>query len=379
MPGAGVSRRDVLIIPASYPELDRAVAEVFRAFPLNLRGKKVLLKPNMVGAYPPGRAVTTHPGFVRACRSYLEKAGARVTVGDNPGVMGNGQNEAVARECGILEAAGDCYENISREVEEVPLSSPAAGSTIVSRAVLEADLVISLPRFKTHLQTLISGAIKNSYGILAGGEKARFHRLLPDPEDFSRLVVQVFAIRPPDLVIMDAITVMEGNGPSSKSLRPGGKIIAGRDAVAVDTVMAAMMGLKAEQVPMLRAAKEMGLGKTELEEIEVNGEWSPLPGFKPPLSFARTGWAARLVNRLWGRLFSKTTLTINQSICQRCGVCFRQCPVGAIEKTAGGFRIDPDRCIRCYCCYEFCTYGAIRIGSAGERILNFLIRKKEGL
>lgn len=371
--------KKVLVIPASYQSLEEAVARVFQAFPLELAGKKVLLKPNMVGAYPPERAVTTHPGFVRACCSYLKNAGARVTVGDNPGVMGYGQNEAVARACGILEAAGDRYKNISREVVELPLKSPAGETAIVSRAVMEADLIISLPRFKTHLQTLISGAIKNSYGILAGGEKARFHRLFPDPKDFSRMVVRVFALRPPDLVIMDAITLMEGNGPSSKDLREGGKIIAGRDAVAVDTVMAGMMGLKPDQVPMLRAAREMELGKTDPEEIEVEGEWDPLPDFKPPLSFARMGWPARLINRLWGRLFSRTTLTINPDLCQRCGVCFRQCPVGAIEKVESGYRIDSDRCIRCYCCYEFCTYGAIRIGTAGERILNFLIRKKEGL
>ena len=376
---AGKKLKDVLIIPASYHSLEEAVAEVFRAFPLELKGKKVLLKPNMVGAYPPERAVTTHPGFISACCSYLKKAGARVTVGDNPGVMGYGQNEAVARVSGIREAAGDCYENISREVVKLPFESPAGDTAIVSRAVMEADLIISLPRFKTHLQTLISGAIKNSYGILAGGEKARFHRLFPDPKDFSRMVVRVFALRPPDLIIMDAITVMEGNGPSSKELRPGGKIIAGRDAVAVDTLMSAMMGLKVDQVPMLRAAGEMGLGKNDLGEIEVEGEWAPFPDFKLPRPFARMGGPARLVNRIWGHLFSRTTLKIDPASCQRCGVCYRQCPVGAIEKAEAGFRIDSDRCIRCYCCYEFCTYGAIRIGTTWERFLNFLIRKKEGL
>lgn len=370
---------DVLIIDTSYERLEEAINKIFSTFPLEVKGKKVLLKPNMVGGYAPTRAVTTDPVMIRECISCLEKAGAEVTVGDNPGVMGYGANKKVAEASGILEAAGDHYRNISRDATEVAFQSQFATTTIVSRAVLEADIFISLPRFKTHMQTLISGAIKNSYGILAGGEKAKFHRLVPEPEDFSRLVAEVFTIRPPDLVIMDAIEVMEGNGPSSKDLRPLGKILASRDGAGLDTVMAAMMGLKAEEVPMLKAAAEMKLGETDLKKLKIEGEWSPLPGFKLPFSFGRRGRLGRLINRIWGGLFSRPTLRINSATCRRCGVCFRQCPAKAIDKTEVGFRIDPARCIRCYCCYELCVYGAIKIGSPPERFLKTILRMREGI
>jgi uncharacterized protein (DUF362 family)/Pyruvate/2-oxoacid:ferredoxin oxidoreductase delta subunit len=370
---------EVLIVEASYERLKEAVDTIFSTFPLEVKGKKVLLKPNMVGGYPPERRVTTDPGLVRHCVAYLKDAGAQVIVGDNPGVMGYGANEQVAKASGIRQASGDHYRNISREVKKVAFRSQFAAATTVSRAVLEADIFISLPRFKTHMQTLISGAIKNSYGILAGGEKAKFHRLVPRPADFSRLVAEIFAIRPPDLIIMDAIEVMEGNGPSSKDLRPLGKIIASRDGAGVDTVMAAIMGLKVEDVPMLQAAADLKLGKTDLNKLEIKGEWSPLPNFKIPISFGRGGRLGKLINRLWGNLFYRPTPRINSATCRRCGVCFQQCPAKAIDKSESGFRIDPGRCIRCYCCYELCIYGAIKTGSSLERFLKTILRMREGI
>lgn len=370
---------DILIEETNYDCLDETIEKIFATFPLPLKNKNVLLKPNMVGAYHPSRAVTTHPAIIRACLSYLRKAGAEVIVGDNPGVMGYGLNEKVAQESGISEAAGESYRNISRDVVEVPLKSEVASTTIISRAVLDADVFISLPRFKTHMQTLISGAIKNSYGILAGGEKAKFHRLAPEPEKFSRLVAEVFAIRPPDLIIMDAVEVMEGNGPSSKDLRPLGKVIASRDAVALDTLMVAIMGLKPEDVPLLKAGAEMALGETNLSKIKIEGEWSVLNDFKLPLSFGRQGWLGKIGNKIWGTLFSRPTLRIDPGICQRCGDCFRQCPAEAVEKIKSGFRINSSRCIHCYCCYELCVYGAVEIGSRMERLLKAVLRKREGI
>jgi uncharacterized protein (DUF362 family)/ferredoxin-like protein FixX len=370
---------DVLILDASPERLEEAAGKIFAAFPFSWTGKKVLLKPNMVGAYAAERGVTTHPGLVRSCRDWLREAGATVIVGDNPGVVGYGVSDAVATACGIKAAAGDSYVNISREAASVPLRSSLASSTLVSKAVLEADVFITLPRFKTHMQTLITGAIKNSYGTLAGGEKARFHRLAVDPKTFSRAVAEVFAIRPPDLAIMDGLTAMEGNGPSSDDLRPLSKIIASRDAVAVDALMAAMMGVDPQSVPMLAAAREMKLGETDLAGINCQGEWSPIEKFKLPRSFGRGGILAKMINRVWGRLFTRTVLQIAPGLCQRCGLCHRQCPVQAVKKIDGGFRIDNSRCIRCYCCYEICVHRAIRIGSPFDRLVRRIVRTREGI
>ncbi len=370
---------EVLILDTAPDRLAEAAAKIFAAFPLPWAGKKVLLKPNMVGAYGPERGVTTHPGLVRACRDWLKEAGATVLVGDNPGVVGYGMNEAVAEACGIKEAAGDSYVNISREAVPTPIKSPLASSTLVSKAVLEADFLVTLPRFKTHMQTLITGAVKNSYGTLAGGEKARFHRLAVEPKAFSRAVAEIFAIRPPDLAILDGLTAMEGNGPSSPDLRPLGKLIASRDAVAVDALMAAMMGVEPAKVPMLAAAREMKLGETELSRIHSQGSWSALEKFKVPISFGRGGFLAKAINRVWGNLFTRTVLQVSPKDCQRCGLCYRQCPVQAVRKTDRGFRIDASRCIRCYCCYEICVHRAIRIGSPFDRLIRRVVSAREGI
>jgi uncharacterized protein (DUF362 family)/Pyruvate/2-oxoacid:ferredoxin oxidoreductase delta subunit len=317
--------------------------------------------------------------MVKACLDWLTKAGAEVVVGDNPGVVGYGMNEHAARVTGIAEAAGPHYRNISRDVVEIEFDPSPSGRVVVSRAVREADLFISLPRFKTHMQTLLSAAVKNSYGILAGGEKALFHRLAPTVDDFSRLVAQVYAIRPPDLVIMDAIEVMEGNGPSSRDLRRWGKVLASTDGVALDSLAAAVMGLESREIPMLRAAAELKLGQTSLDRIDIEGRWAPLPRFKRPLPFARRGVAARLANRLWGSLFWRARPWIDRRACARCQACLRQCPVGAVIKRDEEIKIDPLRCIHCYCCYEICSYEAVRVGGRFDRMLKAAVRIREGI
>ena len=112
----------------------------------------------------------------------------------------------------------------------------------VSRMVLEADVLISLPKFKTHGLTVITGAIKNSYGILPGAQKAKLHQAAGSPDRFHEAVVEVFRLRVPDLFILDAVVGMEGNGPASPDLREIGLILASDNAVALDSVMAFMVG-----------------------------------------------------------------------------------------------------------------------------------------
>jgi len=95
----------------------------------------------------------------------------------------------------------------------------------VSRAVLEADIVINLPKFKTDGLTVVTGAIKNCYGYLPGAQKAGLHKAAGSPERFHEMIVDVFRLRIPDLSLMDAIVGMEGNGPASKELRDIGMIL----------------------------------------------------------------------------------------------------------------------------------------------------------
>ena len=153
----------------------------------------------------------------------------------------------------------------------------------VSTAVLDADVIISVPKLKTHGLTVLSGAIKNSFGILPGAQKAGLHKLAGNPKRFNDLLVDVFRLRAPDLFIVDGVLAMEGNGPASTELRDANLILASDNAVALDGAIARLMGVADPgQVRFLATAHAAGLGEFSDEATEIIGELKPIEGFKLP-------------------------------------------------------------------------------------------------
>ena len=346
--------------------VERAVAE--HAPPLE--GKTVLLKPNILGAMPPEKAVNTHPAVVRAAIEAVERRGpARVLVGDNSGMRAYGSNEHAATVAGIRDVAGDRYVNLGASPVKTPVESAFAERLAFSREVLECDVLVSLPKMKTHVATGITGAIKNTYGHLVGGEKTRLHREAQGIENFARAVVDVFQVRPPDLVVMDAVVAMEGQGPSGGRPRDVGRVLASTDAVALDAVMAAMMGLAPRSVPLLRVAEARGLGTADLEAIDLDGPFEVVPNFKAPGVGQGFGtWISRLATYLF-----VTQPRVRYDRCVKCGSCAQACPVEAIAMTDRGPVIDYGTCISCFCCHEMCRYEAMDL-SRRMRLLQGLGR-----
>jgi uncharacterized protein (DUF362 family)/NAD-dependent dihydropyrimidine dehydrogenase PreA subunit len=352
----------VLVLGAEYPRMDEAVEKTLEVFPLSWKGKKVLIKPNMLGPYPPEKGVTTHPSLIRSLVRALRRREATCLVGDNPGMNGYAANERCARISGILEAAEGAYVNLAKESVQLSGRSALVDRLVVSKAVLEADLLINVPKFKTHVQTRITGAVKNMFGILVGAEKARVHLSVPRPRQFSEALVDIYQIRVPDLTIMDAVVGMEGNGPSSKDLRPVGKILASLNGVCLDGLMAAMMGFPAKAVDYLDIAGERGLGEIDPGRMEIQGSWEPLPGFRSPLPFISRGWLGTWVNQLLYRPLVKPRFKVREDLCTQCGVCVEQCPAQALSPGKVP-RLDEKKCISCYCCYELCPHQAVELTS----------------
>ncbi len=346
----------VLIIPTDYQECLAAVRRVLEVFPLDVAGKKILVKPNVLRAARPEEAVTTHPALLRAVVTCLEEMKpARITVGDNPGLMGYGANEACFEKCGLREASLGHYENIGLDAVEVPFLPEYGGSLQVSRAVMEADVYISLPKFKTHGLTVITGAIKNSYGILPGAQKAYYHKQAGTPARFHDLVAEVFALRPPDIVIMDAVLGMQGNGPASTELRWIGKILASDNAVALDAVMARMMGLDPGLLGFLRRAKALGLGDYADDSLEILGDLVPIPDFHvPPLGGEAICHAQAIQHLIDDRVALRPR--VDPDLCTTCGTCVDQCPAQALIMVDDLPRVDPERCVVCFCCQEKCAW-----------------------
>ncbi|MGA2517767.1 MAG: DUF362 domain-containing protein [Thermodesulfobacteriota bacterium] len=351
----------VMIYPANYESVRQAVDRAFELFPLAFHGKKVLIKPNVLRASKPEEGIATHPAVLRAVVEKVESMRpASIVVGDNPGIFGYGANEECFKKTGLMEAAKGYYQNIGNDSQKVDFNPDFMPAVSLSRAVVEADLVISLPKFKTHGLTVITGAIKNSYGLLPGAQKAKLHKAAGCAERFHELIVDVFRLRIPDLFLLDAVVGMEGNGPACPDLRNIGLVLASDNGVALDAVMATMMGCEPGRLRFLQKAKEVGLGDYDLATVELIGELRQLPDFKlPPL-----GGEVVLRNEIMQTFLQSRTILRPQAdpeLCTECGTCIDQCPMSALSMNDHLPQVDADTCITCFCCQEICPEKAMTL------------------
>jgi len=361
-----VSNAKVIVTEAEYQDVERALDRVIRGLELEsffsgLSGKKVFVKPNMLGLFEPERHATTHPSVVRALVKLLAETGAEVMVGDNCGVGGYGLNQRVAKKCGILEAAGDAFVNVAKDTVQVPLDSQYMDHLVVSRAMLEADVLISVPKLKTHGLTVMTGAVKNMFGMVAGACKGRAHASAPGNKDFGRILASIYSVRPPDLTIMDSITAMEGSGPSSGKPKHLGVIMASTNGPALDSVCCEVMGIPAEEIHHLRRANKLGLGPISRESIEVVGGLPADGRFKLPKTVHRFSFIGRFVNQRFFRPMSNSRLFLVEKECKKCKICVDGCPTGAMQLEEYPW-IKEDMCIRCLCCHELCPEHAWKVG-----------------
>ncbi len=346
-----------------YARLGEAFEELrekagLKTFAQKVSGKKVLVKPNMLSAWEPEAGITTHPELVRATVDWLQAAGARVTVGDNCGMGGYGINERAAKVTGIREASQGTFVNIAKDLKEIEVQSRFFQKVIVSKAVLEADYVVNLPKLKTHALSHLTLGIKNMFGMLAGASKSRVHAAAQTAPDFGEALVDIFQLRPPDLTIVDGVVGMEGNGPSTGRVRKIGYLFAGENTPAVDGVIARLAGIPPDKVDHLRVAAERGLGPQNLDQVEILGEAKPIPRFKLPSTLPRLGLVSFFVNQFLYQPALRSRLVLEPEKCSGCKLCLENCPASAMSWREGFPVMDQEKCIRCFCCAELCTEGA---------------------
>lgn len=333
--------------------------------PSYFSGKKVLLKPNLLGPFPPDQAVTTHPSLIKGIVEIVKSNGGIPVIGESPGA-GNYSIKKVFRETGIYEVAEsmgvDLVDFAGDNLTEVNIQGRFIKAVYLPRTVLEADIIISLPKFKTHSLTTFTGAVKNMFGVVPGNLKSDFHRKAQKPSELAEAIVDLFAVVKPHLSIMDAVVGMEGEGPSAGRPRDIGYIMASLDAVALDAVCVAMIRLKWDSVDIVRIASEKGLGCGDIKKIDIAG--LPLDNVK--ISNFKLPQSAYLESTLNNWIFSISTYDwlkprVEEASCIGCDSCYRGCPVDAIEMINHIPRFDYEKCIRCYCCQELCPEHAIEL------------------
>ena len=337
-----------------------------------LGGKRLLLKPNLLRTAPAEKGVTTHPEVFAAVAGSLGARGFPLAYGDSP----NGMFAplAVARSCGIHDAALALGVPLADFENGVDVSFPGGlldRRFTVARGAVEAGGIVNLPRLKTHGLTTMTGALKNTFGVIPGGRKGEYHVTHPDVESFSRMIVDLNRAVPTCLVVMDAIMVMEGNGPANGRLRAIGLLIITTDPVAADAVGCRIMGIDPLAVPFVRIADEAGLGNARAGRIELLGE--TLEQYSRADMDVRARPLGQNVPRFLIRVAKDLIVSkpvIDDAKCSRCGQCVEACPTDPKSlrqedrTTRGVPRYLYSTCIRCYCCQETCPTGAISIRRA---------------
>jgi uncharacterized protein (DUF362 family)/Pyruvate/2-oxoacid:ferredoxin oxidoreductase delta subunit len=327
-------------------------------------GQTVLVKPNLFSPHAPEDAVTTHPELVRQVVRACVMAGAgRIWVGDSP--VGTNAESALWSRTGMTDAVAETPAVLkSWHVTQRPL--PCGSDRLaVPEWYAEVDVVISLPKLKTHALTTMTCALKNVYGMVSGLAKTQFHVKYPSPRTMSAFLVRVFGVLKPHLTIVDAVTAMEGNGPAHGRPLPVGVLLAGCDAVAVDTVGCTALRIPPAAVPMIRMAAACNLGCMDKAGIECVGSGvAALQTAHVRPSFARyLRHVPELAYRLTPFLLRVRPRVLTRA-CAKCGICAETCPqhVIALNGPDAYPAIDQKHCIGCFCCVESCPHGAMAAG-----------------
>ncbi len=329
-------------------------------------GQRVLLKPNLLIPARPERAITTHPAVVEATINLVREAGGEPFIADSPGgpLHNPPGMRRVYRDTGLKEVAE--RTGVTLHYDATAVQVPTPDGVLLKRLDLlkvwqEADVVIALPKLKTHGLTTITGATKILFGLVPGLTKSGYHSKLADLDRFCDMLLDIVACVRPALFVMDGILAMEGNGPSLQgSPRQVGLLLAGQDAVAMDAVVCQIIGLHPDRLPLFRAAARRGWWPVEVTVAGTPVADIAIPDFclpdTPQAATGRTGrtWLSRLATHaLTPRLVPQ------RERCTACRTCVRICPQQAITIVDRLAVVDDARCIRCYCCQEVCPEAAI--------------------
>jgi uncharacterized protein (DUF362 family)/NAD-dependent dihydropyrimidine dehydrogenase PreA subunit len=330
-------------------------------------GDTVLLKANLIGPKASDTAAVTHSEFVRAITRILKERGCNVWIGDSSGgaiagIAPTAQSFKVSGYEKVANEEGALIKNFDKEgVVEVEPKGKFKEKMFLAKPLFEADVVINLPKLKTHSANVYTGAVKNLFGCIPGLRKATYHKMAPDKEDFGDIIADIHQATKFSLHIMDSITSMEGEGPTAGSVYKSNKILISTDPLALDAVALNMLGLTVDDVPIIIAAKKRNLGQWNLEDIIIEGDYDSIPklnNFKLPkvLKSSKQKSNKAVVKVID---FFKTVPEIDTNKCKKCNMCVESCPMQAIDRATK--KIDYSKCIECMCCHELCLHKAVRL------------------
>jgi uncharacterized protein (DUF362 family)/Pyruvate/2-oxoacid:ferredoxin oxidoreductase delta subunit len=331
------------------------------------KSSRVVIKPNLLAPAPPEMAMTTHPLIIRAAAEYVLDRGAVPQISDSPAV---GSFEKILKESGIRDALkglnvkcrefkGSVLVDVGKPFEKIE----------VARDVINADIIINLPKLKTHTQMLLTLGVKNLFGCIVGMKKPEWHfRAGVDREMFAKLLVKICQAVKPTVTILDGILAMEGQGPGKRGTpKELGVLMGSSNTAAIDNIVCSMLGIMPDSLLTNKISAEQGMFN---DNINIDGTLPEIMGLKLPEITPIVFGPAKFHGFFRKHLIQKPVSS--DSLCRLCGECWKYCPALAITQGKKKIRFDYEKCIRCYCCIEVCPHGAL---STHETITGKISRK----
>lgn len=336
--------------------IDLAVEQT--AFP-DVKGKTVLLKPNVLSDSPKEKNVTTHPVVVQATIRLLRKKGAKkIFVGDSPGLQGANFKPIKSGMLDVCEIEGVAWVDFTKEtvVKKLPIVDHKLK---FAKIIDQVDLSISLSKFKTHEFMYATGSVKNMFGLIPSTKKSAQHLRHPSRNSFAKMICGLMHYAKVEYTIMDAIEGMEGAGPANGTTRKVGKIIAGADPFAVDIAQATIMGYDPMKLPIIACGIENNLTDiSKIEDIEyplIDPRRIIMKDYKRVGDNTSTGATEET------EYLNRPSPEFDEKTCILCKKCMDICPANALNLEDKKIHICVEKCIRCYCCHEVCPVNAISI------------------
>ena len=341
----------------------RKILPTFNSFN-KLKGKKILLKINLLTYAYPEEAVTTHPEFVRALIRIFKSMNCKVWVGDSPSEAGKSFLEKVYEFSGIKKVCREEEVPLVDFIESIEIRNEEnkIGKVIpIAKAIREVDYIINVPKLKTHGLTYITCGVKNLFGVIPGVKKGEYHLRFKTLPNFCAFLVDIASTIKPILTIVDGVLAMEGNGPRNGKPKKANLILISEDVFSLDWVASEVIDLNPALVPTNKEAyirnfvnpgnieiTGLPLKEAEIKDFEkIHKPVTPLPLPGIVNNF--------LENYIAGKPF------INEDLCNKCLTCVKNCPAKALTKINDKIEINRKKCIKCYCCSEFCPNRAVFI------------------
>lgn len=329
----------------------------------------VFVKLNLVGPFEPNLGITTHPVVLKAVLDILKQKTNHIIIGDNPATR---DQIFTMKKCGIYDVIKeyDCEILDGKVFTRITNSNYKMYSEFeVSKQMIDADILINLPKLKTHTLAYMTCAEKNFFGLIYGLNKSAWHVKASNPLQFGNAINDLYgalleSYKNKTIVhLCDGILGLEGEGPSAAGdPKYANALIASYDAIALDRVACELVKLDHNKLYITNIGEERKYGEGNLKNINIIGnqldEFKDINFKAPKDSLSHVGLKILRIKFLRNLLLEHPT--INKDKCIKCGECAKICPPKTMVIEKGNFpHLKNIQCIRCWCCAEVCPKNAI--------------------